>query len=242
MSFATQVVNEAEIQAEITNQTTVANFKNRLTDLRSFKFECIQRLKNIQATLKKMSEERAYLLSMFDTEAIQMYPELTLDTIGPTLQSVVPSHPLAMLWEQYAAKLESLDASAEGELSSFAVNEKDYIEADTQEVQILEEYAGFASQASTYVPSVEELSLMLESEESIPKVDESSLIADISAINILSPAAADMITREQVDQEEQLAKTEADAAIAAYDRQLENPYNPLGMILAASAVFYALFA
>lgn len=242
MSFQTQVVDEATLEAEIQNQATVAKFKRELAELRAFKFECYRRLVDLHSTLKSMSEERASLLSMFDSEAMAMYPELTPDSIGPTLEAVDPAHPLYALWLKYAEKLEALDLNAQQKLESLSVNEADYIQADEREVEILESYAQFAAEASTFVPSVEELSMMLENEEAIPRVDESSLIADISAINELSPEAADMITLEKVEQQEALAAMETQEAIDDYNRNLEPQFNPLGMILAGAALLYALTA
>lgn len=204
MDVQTQVVVQNGTDAQMFTDQKVANFKQQLSALRAGFNDLVQMKIALAQNLKDLHYGWSQVMSLFRTEAIQMYPELVSADIGEIVKTLAGSHPLVQLWNKYQEK--NANSVAQIETAQEQVKEIDSQLAviQGQESEILQMYKVFAQGAPAPAPSVDSLVGQLQSEMIIPEVDEQSLVvSSVAALETLDPVAANMVTLQALELQEQ---------------------------------------
>lgn len=186
--------------AELNVDARVQAFKDELANIRAARASAVSQMKGIIIKINDYKLSQGQLLSQFEEEAYAMYPELVARDLKSTLESLSASHPLVVLWTQYSQKIDALSQSisvAQSDLDTAVVEAS---KAEEMEKQVLATYSLFAANSPAPVPSAEELQKELEIIEAIPRVDENNVqVTNVSALETLSPAAADMVMLQAME-------------------------------------------
>ena len=245
---STQVIWQKDqlISEQIADQSRVDVFKERLAAIRSERFGLMQRRFALYQDVLSMVQSREDLLGLFKSEAAAMYPETASADIGSVLKSVGPEHKLNQLWGKYKMKLGPLMSDLAHRFNEYKQVTKEAERAEDDEIKVLMEYENFAVTADTVVPPVAEIVADLVSVESIPSVDESTLVASVAAIDMLDPDAADLIMLQAAHEEEMMAQASYDAEVASLEAkvqaQAQSPgIKPMGLLIGGAVLAYILF-
>lgn len=204
MDVQTQVTDEATPSlslAEVNDQSSLADFKEALTNIRLQRITLAQQVDGLSKELNDLVSARTGVLQMFESEAVAMYPELQGKNIEAVLYSVSTDHPLSDLWGQYKQKIEQIVIIMQDKLGALAEMNADAVDLSNQEAVVLNAYSVFASSAVTAVPTPEQLLAELQAVEVIPYVEEGSVRANMNAIEMLSPSAASLVTLQALEVE-----------------------------------------
>lgn len=202
MDVQTQVMNEPMqvfTRDEIQNQSVVADYKEALSKIRVDRISIVQQVQGLADEVKELVNSRENLLSMFNAEAVAMYPELKGQNAVDVLSSLVTSHPLFMLWDQYKGKIEETAIVIKDKYLELESLNNAASQLQLEEQATFESYTQFASQATTVVPSPDQILSELQAVEVIPYVEEGSVRADLHAIELLDPTAAAMVTLQTLE-------------------------------------------
>lgn len=248
MDVQTQVMNEPQqtfTAQEINNQAIVSDFREKLASIRMNRINLAQQKKAIHDQLRELVSSRNNLLGMFKSEALNMYPELVDKNVRAIINSVSPSHPLYQLWSNYQQKVQEIVTQIAVKFQEFKSLMREGNRAEIDENAVLSQYDQFAESATTTVPTVQDMQSELAAVEVIPESEDSSLIASITAIELVSPEAADLVTLEaaQADQEAEMdmPQEEIQTMMTQAQAQPGPDIKKWGLVLGALALAYVIF-
>ncbi len=202
MDVQTQIVDESGLANQVNMDARVAAFKETLAQNRAALVQFVQEYQGLSVRLRDQISGNEQTVELFKTEAYAMYPELITQNIDSVLQSVSSAHPLAQLWSKYQVKVSNANSSIQVTTTELSKKKTQIEQAEQTEKATLDAYAMFARYSPSPVPSVIQIKAEIDSEAAIPYVEEGSVVASIPALELLDPAAADMVTLQAVKMQE----------------------------------------
>lgn len=197
--FQTQVIDQSTITSQDLNvQARVDQFKQQLSSTRAIRVQLVEQMRGIVDQVKTLAQSRADLVGMFRSEASAMHPEMVVQDAWAFAQSSGAPFDLYQLWQIYVQKQQALTSKIEVLKNQYNVlaSKDQMLAADEQNTLHL-----YASLNLPGAPSPEQLMAQVQVVDVIPTVDESSTIVSASALEHLTPEAADMVTLQAVDME-----------------------------------------
>jgi hypothetical protein len=196
MEVQTQIMAPNPADDQMAADSRVAGYKNELASIRSKIVTVLEEKKAVIGSLKEVLSARSDAIALFQDEAQSVYPELSGKDAVAEVKTVSPDHPLAQMWAGYQSTLLDFDKTIAVRVEEY----KSWVEAEQvlhdEAKVVLYGYSEFAKISPAPVPSVEDLEAELAVEEVIPFVEESSLIASVSALDLMDTEAQGLITRE----------------------------------------------
>lgn len=238
-TVSTQVVNESDIQAEISAQKMVAQFKDILAGLRVRRVTATQEKLAVRNQILSAIQSRNELIAMFKNEVHSQFPDVV--DVGQSLKSSAQDSPIRAIWYQYKESLDPITSDIASLLEHYKALSEEIEVLKEQEGNVLDDYAGQSSGSSVPVPSVAEIKADLVAVEAIPYSEDAEIFASIPAIELLDPDTADAITLEQANLEEQAAVQEAQAAVQTMVAQEQLGISRPTLIFGGLLVAYLLF-
>lgn len=183
---------------EMHNLSKAQQFKEDLSAIRLMRIDLVQQGNAIIGEIKRLTQASEETQRMFESEAMTMYPELHGQDIFTAMESLVMDHPLRQLWDQYAQKFTVINEELSNDKRSLDKVNEDFASLTNQEAGVLESYRIFAESASTVVPTYEEMMTDMDAVEAIPYAEVQPPL-NMSAIEMLSPEAAAMVTLQSLE-------------------------------------------
>jgi hypothetical protein len=239
MEVQTQIIDQSQVSGdEINAQARVADFKQLLSEARLARVTALQKRQAQIDRINAAKYDRDNLISLFKSEAKKQYPDIETEHLAQALSSVSKDHPLQVLWSNYERQIEKATDQISSDVSDLqAVNDEIY-QAEFQEKRLSQAYQAFSESSPVQVPSLDDVLNELGTVEAIPYVEESSTIVELPAIDLLSPAAADMVTLQTMQAEK--LEDEVNQTRAMTAPMTDKTWN-IGLIVGGVALLYILF-
>ena len=237
--------------AQVMNdQATVASYLTTLTNARSLRVGFSNQITALASSINNLNDQIQTNVSQFMTDALGMFPELQGMDMDQVMAQVPTDSPLAQLWAGYQTKIDALNNQIGAALDQAdLINQMDAVQAQIEQ-NALSDYATFAAQATTSVPTPDQLQSQLATLTVIPTVQDQGYasVLTMPALENFSPAAANMVTKQIADQMTQDSSVIVDASAgtqaatqAAADAGVPvvpPSLKPIGIVLALLAMAY----
>lgn len=195
----TQVMDQSQVSAsDIDVAARVDQFKQQLSDTRTIRVQLVSQMQGLVSQVNTLASSRDGIYSMFTNEATHMFPSLVVKDAWAFAQTKDAPFQLYQLWTQYQGQIQDVEAKIQVLTGQFNALQTQDNALASDEKSTLDQYDAFASSVPG-APSAQDLYDSLQAIDVIPKVDEGSTIAKASALEQLTPDAADMVTLQAVD-------------------------------------------
>jgi hypothetical protein len=185
---------EMRKQEEIDNRKS--EFMKKLHDKRVEQQDVIKDGLELRTEILKLVESKKSSFEMFQAEAEVHYPELKGHSAAATAEKLPDTHPLRQLWANYRPNIASLNHD---------IHEKaqEYQQLYSKEQSIMADIVSTMKDYNEHregLPSAETLAKQFEQQNIIPVVDESSVVADATSLDLVDTEAQGLISATEAAQ------------------------------------------
>jgi hypothetical protein len=196
MTIDTHINSTPEMRKQEDSDNRKTEFMKKLHDKRVEQQDVIKDGLELRAEILKLVDSKKSSFEMFQAEAEVHYPELKGHSAAATAEKLPDSHPLRQLWANYRPNIASLNHD---------IHEKaqEYQQLYSKEQSIMADIVSTMKDYNEHregLPSAETLAKQFEQQNIIPVVDESSVVADATSLDLVDTDAQGLISATEAAQ------------------------------------------